>query len=439
MKFLKLGLIGVIAMFLITSCEVDPIDPGTGGGGGGTTEESPELILVDQAGSLSTDSQVDPGSIFTVTLQAAKGTADLNSLTIEEDGVRIEDFGNRLTIAGSAAPAAAVLIPDANADGFTWDITIKAQEDNRKALYNFVVADDNGNTASRDIEIDTEVSGSGTVEPSLAINGNTNIIAPEPGALIGFPIEALKGNAAIEYIAVLDAATDPIAATRCYLGGTTTAEQFTSNPHLLGTDDQQSLSKTLYIRAQEDMSEQSYTIVVYDADQNIAFRDVTINTFPGGISGNPVTTLPGVLFNRAGPAGTGGLDLDNGNSTGSASELAEIKDNGIDVGQGPSTNWFQRISGTNGTTLKQLVPGSNNLLESFEFGSIDTDTGLRDIWGNATDFTGVNANGEAWSELVQEGDMFIAERDGIYYMMLVTEVFVSPTNNDDFYRMDIKF
>lgn len=441
MKFLKLGLIGVIALFLVTSCEIDPVDPGTGGGGGVTTETGPTLVIADQAGSLSTDSQVEPGSIFTVTLQASRGTLELNSLTIKEDGVNLADFGNRMTVNGDPASTAAILLSGADREGFTWDISIKAQEDRKKVLYSFELADSAGSTAFRDIEIDTEPTGSGTVEPSLAINGNTNVIAPETGALIGFPIEVLKGNGDIISIAVFDDAADPmpIDAARCYLGGTSAADQFTSNPLLLSADDQQGFAKTIYIRAQEDESIRSYTIAISDANDNIDLKDVIINTFPGGISGNPLNLETGVLFNRAGPSGTGGLDLDTGDSTGSASELAEIKDNGIDVGQGLSSNWYQRISGANGTALKQLVPGSGGLLESFEFGSITTDSGLRDIWSSATDFTGVNPNGESWSEMVQVGDMFIAERDGLYYMMLVTEVFVSPTNNDDFYRMDIKF
>jgi len=416
MKFLKLGLIGVIALFLVTSCEIDPVDPGTGGGGGVTTETGPTLVIADQAGSLSTDSQVEPGSIFTVTLQASRGTLELNSLTIKEDGVNLADFGNRMTVNGDPASTAAILLSGADREGFTWDISIKAQEDRKKVLYSFELADSAGSTAFRDIEIDTEPTGSGT-------------------------IEVLKGNGDIISIAVFDDAADPmpIDAARCYLGGTSAADQFTSNPLLLSADDQQGFAKTIYIRAQEDESIRSYTIAISDANDNIDLKDVIINTFPGGISGNPLNLETGVLFNRAGPSGTGGLDLDTGDSTGSASELAEIKDNGIDVGQGLSSNWYQRISGANGTALKQLVPGSGGLLESFEFGSITTDSGLRDIWSSATDFTGVNPNGESWSEMVQVGDMFIAERDGLYYMMLVTEVFVSPTNNDDFYRMDIKF
>ncbi len=436
MKSIKLGLLALLAMFAVSSCVEDPIGGGTGGGGGTTTEEGPELIFVDQAGSLTADSKVDAGTVFTVTLQAARGTADLNSLTIEQDGVRIEDFASRVEIAGSVAPSAAVLIPDANATGFTWDIKIQAQEDMRKSIYNFIVADDNGNTASRDIEIDTEGGGSGTVEPSLTINGNMEV-PTNSNSLVGFPIEAQAGSNAIKFISVLDANTDPIDAARCYFGSTDAADQFATNPLEIGAADEQGFNTTVYIRAQSDQSVQTYTIVIIDAADNLAFRDVVLNTVPAG---NPLTTLTGVLFNRAGPAGTGGLDLDSGASTGSSDTAAELVDNGIDISQSMSNNWIQRISGANGTTLKQLIPNSNGLSESFTFASVERDTQLRDIWANGVDFTGTNPDtGEAWSDVVNVGDIFIAEREGVYYIMEVTEINIDPTNNDDFYRMDIKF
>lgn len=435
MKHFKLGLLGILALFLITSCEVDPIDPGTGGPGGGT-EEGPTLTFADVSGSLTGDSQVAPGEIFTVTLDAAQGTSLLNSLTIEENGVRIEDFANRVTISGTPAPAAAVLIPDGFKEAFTWDIAIKAQEDNSKSIYNFIVEDENMNTASRDIEINTEVTGSGMVEPSVELTLGSNAIV-DSEVLVSFPIRVLRGDNIIEYIAVLDENLDPIDASRIYLGAVVADDQFTENPMMLSVDDQQGFEKTIYIRSQSGQSIQTYTIVVQDAAVEIGSTEVTINTFPGGISGNPLTTLEGRLLNRAGPSGTGGLDLDSGAGTGSNDAAAEIKDNGID-GSSLETNWRQRISGANNTTIKQLVPNSNGLSENFTFDSATTDTQLADIWGNGVDLVEQNENFEPMTGFVQEGDMFIAQRDGKYYMFVITDIFIDPAGNSDYYMMDIK-
>jgi len=437
MKFIKLGLLGLIAMFLITSCEVDPIDPGTGGGGGGggTTEEGPELIFVDEAGVLTEDSSVAPEEIFSVRLQAAKGTADLNSLTIEENGVRIEDFVNRITIENTPAPSSAILLINTNPESFTWTISIKAQEVAAKHIYKFTVEDTNGNTAFRDIEIDTEATGSGTENPGITLMGNASIIT-DANSVASFPITALRGSADLSHVAVVNSSGDPIDAARCYLGEFPDG-QFTENPQPLSTEDAGGFEKKVWVRAQDVESIETYFIVIYDTADTFELQEVTINTYPNGVAGNDLTTITGALFNRAGPSGTGGLDLDSGASTGSNDAAAELIDNGID--NGPlDKNWIQRISPGTGTTLKQLIPNQNGLSENFEFSSVTKDTQLLDIWGNGTDLTETNAAMVPWTDVVEVGDLFIAERGGKYYMMEVTEVFIDPDKNGDFYKMNIK-
>jgi len=76
-----------------------------------------------------------------------------------------------------------------------------------------------------------------------------------------------------------------------------------------------------------------YTITVTDEfglESNVEF---TVNV----VAATPLEVLNGVLFNAGGPAGTGGLDMDNGMSTGSTDEAAEIKDQGIDSQSGTVT------------------------------------------------------------------------------------------------------
>ncbi len=436
MKHFKLGLLGILALFLITSCEIDPIDPGTGGGGtgggGGTSDTAPSLVFTDAAGSLTSDSRVEPGEIFSVTLMATQGAALLNALTVQENGDRLEDFSNRLTIEGTPAPAAAVLIPDGFKESFTWTLTIRAQDTESVSLYTFIVEDTNGMEASVGIEINTERTGSGTVEPELNILGNSNIIV-DPEVLTGFPISILAGNANLASIAVTDSDTVLLEPSRLRLGD----NPFTENPENLSVDFANGLEEMIFIRSQPDQSIQTYFIIVFDADDNFDIREVTINTFPNGISGNPVSTIEGVLLNRAGPAGTGGLDLDSGAGTGSSDTAAELRDNGID-GSALEINWLQRISGANNTELKQLIPNSNGLSENFNFDSVTTDSQLADVWGNATDLVERNSNMELTTGFVQVGDLYIALRDGKYYMVEITEIFIDPNGNEDFYRMNIK-
>jgi len=445
MKILKFGLLSLFALFLVTSCEEDPLGgggtggPGTGGGGG-TVDDGPEIAFLSEAGSLTSDTKLTACDIFTVTLTAAKGSTDLNSLTIEQDGVRIEDFATRVTINGEPIPSAALLLPN-NPDAFTTNIAIKAQADNRKSIYKFTVADMNGNTAFVDIEIDTEGTTSGTVEPTITLMGSGEVIA-DAGTLVQIPIEGKAGSDALQTISVfVDGDPDlvPVPADRLYYGEISAAGQFTDNPYTIPTEDQESFTRDIYIRAQDGQSKENYIIAISDGVNDPVFVEVVINTFPGGVEGNPLGLRMGVLLNAAGPAGTGGLDLDSGAGTGSRDENAEIKDNGIDTDLGPANNWLQRISGVNGTTLKQLVPNTNGLSESFSFDALELDTQLRDIWGNGVEFAGVNDSGEPWSETVQVGDIFIAENSGKYYALLVTNIDVNPETNGDSYTFDIKY
>ena len=439
-NILKLGLLGLLSIMMITSCEEDPLGGGGGTtppGTGGTGDLAPTVSFGTDAGFLSADATVAPGEIFTVQLISDRGTAALNALTINENGERLVDFSNRITINGQAAPAAALLLQGADKESFVFEIAIKAQEDRSANLYQFLVEDEGGLSAAIDIEINTELTGD-DANPEVNLLGNENIIA-DAGSLVCLNLEVIAANADLETILVVDQAGATIAPDRVFFGSSSAADQLLENPSALPIEDARGFNKQVCIRAHADQSEQDYTIAVTDTRDSFDFVTVTINTFPGGVDGQPVTELRGVLFNRAGPAGTGGLDLDSGAGTGSSDTSAELIDNGIDNGQGAGTNWFQRISGTNNTTLRQLIPNQNGLPETFTFDGVATDVEIADAWVNGIALQSVNSNGEPWTEVVQPGDLYIAMRDGKLYVMEITEVFVDPTSNGDFYEMDIKF
>lgn len=438
-NILKLGFLGLLSIMMMTSCEEDIL----GGGGtnppgtGGTGDLAPTVVFGTDAGFLSADASVEPGEIFTVQLIGTTGTSQINSLTINEDGARLVDFSNRISINGTAAPAAALLLQGADRDGFVFDIAIRAQEDRSANLYQFLIEDDAGLTAAIDIEINTELTGD-DANPEVTLLGNDNIIA-DAGSLVCLNLEVIAANADLETILVVDAAGEVIPADRVFLGGSSTADQLLENPSALPAEDVRGFNKQVCIRAQAEQSEEAFTIAITDSRDSFDFVTVTINTFPGGVDGQPVTELRGVLFNRAGPAGTGGLDLDSGAGTGSSDTSAELIDNGIDAGQGAGTNWLQRISGTNNTTIRQLIPNQNGLPETFTFDGVATDTEIANIWQNGIALQGVNSVGEPWTDVVQPGDLYVAMRDGNLYVIEITEVFVDPASNGDFYEMDIKF
>ena len=86
-----------------------------------------------------------------------------------------------------------------------------------------------------------------------------------------------------------------------------------------------------------------------------------------------------------------------------------------------------------------MIPNQNGLPETFTFEAIQTDTEISSIWANGLSLQGTNPNGEPWTDVVQVGDTFIALREGQLYLMEVTDVFIDPNSNGDFYQLDIKF
>jgi hypothetical protein len=165
-----------------------------------------------------------------------------------------------------------------------------------------------------------------------------------------------------------------------------------------------------------------YTFEVTDASGNTATVDVTINT------GTAAAEITGVLLNQAGPAGTGGLDLDAGNSTGSADASAEIRDQGIDLAEPNATNWIQKISGVNGAEIRY----AGNLPDGSNYEDITTQEEIEGAFTNSDALSG------GISSVVAVGDEFVVESAGKYYFLLVTEVNITTNNNSDNYVFSIK-
>jgi len=164
-----------------------------------------------------------------------------------------------------------------------------------------------------------------------------------------------------------------------------------------------------------------YTITVTDEfglESNVEF---TVNV----VAATPLEVLNGVLFNAGGPAGTGGLDMDNGMSTGSTDEAAEIKDQGIDS----DGNWLQLIAPANDSRLYFITPGENGISENFTFASIDSKETLAGLVGSGLEVS--------QSGTVTAGDIFVVERAGTNYAFQVAEVNVIQADNSDNYVLNI--
>jgi len=176
----------------------------------------------------------------------------------------------------------------------------------------------------------------------------------------------------------------------------------------------------------------------FDVVSTYNFEVADVNGLTGSVSVDVMVTNPGtpiigdltgVLLNQAGPTGTGGLDLDAGNGTGSADPDAELRDSGIDTAQPDATNWKQTISTVNNANLRYV----GTALTEGDFASVATKEAILAEWNAATELV------DNTSSVVNVGDHFAVESNGLYYLLEVTDVTVTTDDNDDSYTFNIKF
>ena len=422
----KLSIIHFLGLALMAmtfnACVEDPIDPidpifTTG----------PEMSIVDEAGFIAFDATVAAGSEFNVKISATRGDSPLNAFYLQEDGTDVAS--SRFMVDGADSGANPKLIVGADKEGLTWELTIFAHETGT-ATYRFVVEDEAGETTSQSLNISTD---GGT--PPTVVLGGSGMFEAEQGSLVSIPITVGQGTFALTSISVYE--NDVLIedfANRLYYDDL--SFPFDGNPFVLPGADQNGFDKTLFIRAAADAGVNTYRIVLADEVGNVTESTFDITT---GVSGTPTTLIQGVLFNRAGPVGTGGLDLDTGASTGSADGAAEIKDEGIDQSVSNDINWIKRISGVNGSVIKFLQPGAGQISENYNFDDIAVSEQIIELFDVGIDLGLVNANGESTSWDIEVGDNFVVQGTSKTYLLIVREVNETPDNNNDNYVIDIKF
>lgn len=244
-------------------------------------------------------------------------------------------------------------------------------------------------------------------------------ITIEQGTTFKSKIIAAKGSGALTEVAVYEdnALVDK---ARIKFNGTAAA----ANPATVGATDANALNWEIEVTAKDHAATHTYRFEVRSVDnltQSVSYNVTTIDP------GTPIDTpLFGVLFNAAGPAGTGGLDLDTGTGTGSSDAASEIRDQGIDLGQPNATNWKQQIAPItgNGVTLRKAVAGTdfNSVTKKEQIATIYTNSGS-DLLESAK---------------VSVGDLFVVKRGTQHYLIRIAEVNVVTTDNSDNYKVDIK-
>jgi hypothetical protein len=161
------------------------------------------------------------------------------------------------------------------------------------------------------------------------------------------------------------------------------------------------------------------------------------------------TSITGVLWNQAGPAGRGALDLDEGLSTGIATngettpDQAEIRDCGIDSTSMTLQFWRKQIAHLNGTALRYVGTSVGDAT----FDDILSKEAVSTAFDNADAVSAspVTADGNpTWgsyqvSNVVKEGDIFAVKKTGRIYLIHIDKIVETGADNQDNYAISIKY
>jgi len=398
-------------MFLITSCETDPVGPGD-------PNADPPLVTLD--GFVVT--LAAPGDPFLVGVSAIPGDANLRTVAVYEDDVLIDP--SRFLFGGVAAGANPIALSSDDVEGFMYDMEVTSHTDVAVRTYRFEVIDENNNSDSENVTVTTQET---VTPPTFTYMGGMNITT-DPGSLIALQFDAVVGSGTLSTVEVLeDGALMTDFAGRLFYGDLST--EFDANPYALPAADQAGFSmRTIFVRAPNAAGTFSYDVRLTASDGETATSSIDVTT---GTVGTPIsTTLQGVLLNSAGPAGTGGLNLDTGTGTGSEDPAAEIRDLGIDISL-PGSDWLRTIAGVNNFEVRTVTPGANGLPETFSFASTTTKEAIIGAFNSSS----LN------NEITNVGDLYAVSDGTSFYLLETIEIneTATPGDNTDNYVFDVKF
>ncbi len=405
----KLSILAFCALLLTllnTSC-----DPDTGTGGGGGLSTPPSLTFLSGTGYTSSDATINAGGTFTVQLAATAGSEDISSLAIYENDVLIPN--SRISIfGGSSGSGNPIPINSTDAGGFTWDISIVAHSTFELKTYRFTIVDVLGDSNSQSLLIDTAPA----TEFSFELRADSGCISTDAsnvssGSLMKFcPVMTSGAGGDLTKITIFEDGVSITDLSRLRFG--TITNDFEGNPLNLTSEFANVLDTVIYIKA-HDSGTKTYDIIVEDASGATLTKTVEITIESSGVPVSNITAAR--LFNSGGPSGTGGLDLDDGDSTGSSDASAEIRD------LGTAANWTMQFAPitANNVNLRASTADFDNTFFKEEVAAA------------------YNAGTDVSNATAVIGDVYAVERDGVFYLLKVVDV-VEVSDNSDYIMFDIK-
>ena len=430
--FFKISIIGLLFFGLTTACtEEDPL-------GGGTTrpvEEEPagpSIGLVADVGLVSSSTDIIAGTAFTVKVSATAGEAALKSFAVIENGSTMSF--DRLQFSDPDIGANPVLIiKEADKTGIDWEITLIATEAEGNQSYSFEITDDNNKVDVVFLNITTlpaEVTPPSAVVVEEAPYFWGQKICP-PGTIFTMLVRAEQGSSPIQSISVLEDGLPIEDITRLDANGT----PFPANPWVF-TEGQEALEIEVSIQTNTDGNDHRYEVVVGDANNESSIVGIDVAAQPTGT--DLTESLTGkLLLNQAGPTGTGGINLFTGESTGSMDESAQLRDEGIDLDVENAVNWKRQISGINGSVIR--VVDTSLQPESFSFGAIQFKEEVQNLFDTGRALITENSAGRLVTLPVIVGDIFAVQQGETYFLVEVTNLNLTESDNDDYYELSIKY
>lgn len=381
----------------------------------------PTLSLASGADVVSGDATVAAGKEFTIQVVAQAGDAELQSITIKDNGANVTV--DRLTFEGLSGAGNPLSLTGSDKTKFDRKISIVAHTEALSHTYSIVLTDVDGNTASKSFNISTEAT-----PPTVTLAGSTTFEIT-PDAWISVSPVADKGTANLSKIEVLINGVTATDLSRLAVSDITNI--FTANPNDLPVTAAEKFEGKVFVKSPTTSGNYTYTFKFIDALGSSSSVDLLVKV------GTAVSSADGLLLNQSGPAGQGGLDLDSGASLGSSNVNVEIRDMGIDGALPVESNWRQLIAGANGTEVKYVKKGQNGVPETFSFGNVAFKEEIQTLFGNGVTFT-KTLNSVSVSDKVAIGDVFVAKRDDNYYIFEIAEINIKTTDNSDNYKINIR-
>lgn len=389
---------------MFTACTPDPVDP-----------VAPTLSIDAGTGFVADGDEVFTEATFDVKITASQGDDLINRIEVLENGSAMD--ASRILLDGDPAGSNPSPVAESFGTGFSWVITITAPATAGETnTYSIKITDAGGQTAQVSLDIVTA-----DAAPVLTIADETGFVNGGDSVFTAtdftLKVTGTKGSGDLDQVEVQENGVT-IAADRLMINGAAA----TANPFAVAASELETFTYEISVTAPADVDQQfTYTILATDVNGQIGSVSAELTTVEAP---TPLTeSVEILLLNQGGPAGTGGLDLETGNSVGSTDATADILDKGIDINKPLDQNWNQKIGPANSADLR--LPDA-----AFNYDEISTLAELEAAFDLGTTITE--------SDVVQIGDQFLVLSEGSYYALVVTAINLTAADNGDYYQFSVK-